>query len=129
MIKRLTIFILAILPMLSFSSCEETVSIDSAYKITWDTYHSNNLTDEIIVEAYLATKGIDFEVFYLTGTSESANNTEAIALFNEKINTITDSEIEALGLASTTYFSLALAGTTTVAGDTNILATSDTYNQ
>ncbi|MFI3239220.1 MAG: hypothetical protein R3Y22_01320 [Bacteroidales bacterium] len=128
MIKRLTIFILAILPMLSFSSCEETSTIESAYKITW-TYHSLNSTDEFTVTDYLATKGIDFEVFYLTGSSEDATDAEAIALFNEKISTITDSEIEALALESTTSFSLSLAGTTTVAGDTNILATSKTYNQ
>lgn len=110
MIKRLTIALLAILPLVALSSCtEETYQSAYQYQITTFYSSSSDLTELVLItdmyEEYDITVN---ETFYASGESYTENDDNAIAEFQAKMVSIPETKIENLGLTPGTYYTISL---------------------
>lgn len=111
MIKRLAIVLLALLPLLSSSSCtEKTYQSAYQYQITyWYSSSDDSLIDYATVTTFYNAQGLTLDTtFYASGDSYDENDALAIAEFQSKMLYISDSQIESLDLAVGTVYTLAL---------------------
>ncbi|MFI3240623.1 MAG: hypothetical protein R3Y22_08560 [Bacteroidales bacterium] len=111
MIKRLTIVLLALLPLLSLSSCsEKTYQSAYQYQITyWHSDSDDSLTEYATVKAFYTAQGLTLDTtFYSSGDSYDANDALAIEEFQSAMLYISDTQIEDLDLSVGVVYTLGL---------------------
>ncbi len=109
------------------TSCEEEIiSMDRTYSTGIHEYNSDlYLSDLSKITTFFSSKGFSSTIM-VTGKSTSNCDALAIAEFNAIIETIEYSEVEALGLDSSTEFSFQLkTPVSTTTGESEVLARFD----
>lgn len=111
MIKKLTIVLLAILPLLSLSSCsEKTYQSAYQYQITyWHSDSEDSLIEYATVKSFYTAQGLTLDTtFYSSGESYDANDALAIEEFQTAMLYISETQIEGLDLSVGVVYTLAL---------------------
>lgn len=115
MVKKISILLVALVALVSFSSCSKDDDVTRVYMYSIESISSassdfSSLFAYPTLSTYLSGKGMTVsQDFTLTGESASEVDAEAKAQFSAITATITDAEIDALFSSSKTSFTLGLS--------------------
>ncbi|MFI3240622.1 MAG: hypothetical protein R3Y22_08555 [Bacteroidales bacterium] len=126
MTKRLTIILIAILPLFVLTSCDEIFDSTSVYKYGVTSFYSTSgsvTSDLYAISELYADYGLYLEQeFEIKGISYKSNDVLAISDFEQLINSVSDAQIERLGLSKGTTFTIALMDMLVPADEDNVIA-------